>query len=383
MPDDQTPEDQTPDDQAADDQTRDGEQTASGAHPVGGVPRPGPLRVAAASVLGAVAQTVGSIGATVADRVGSTVSHPGRSGDEPVGSERARPDRVGSAHAEPVDGGVVLGADLGRSSRGSLLDLFAELDRVESGEHAADLDGLGDQLRSVAALSSREPAIRRSLTDASREAPDRAALAHRLLDGRVTPAAADVVAAGAAGRWSAPRDLVDALDLTATAAEVAAADRAGQLDSLEDDLFRFSRIVAGNAALRDALTDRTSPTDARAGLVHRLLDERTGAAAVRLAVAAATDLRSRSVELALEEDGQVIASRRNRAVALVRVAGTLTDAQRERLSALLARQAGRPVQLNVVHDPSLIGGFRAEVGETVLDASVLSRLSEARRRLAG
>lgn len=373
MPDDQTPDDQTPDDQ-----TPDGGQRTAGAHALGDAPAPGPLRVAAASVLHTVAQTVGSIGATVVDRIGSTVSDLGGSGGESAASRTTTVRDELHADSSPV-----LGAELGRSSRGSLLDLFAELDRVESGEHAADLDGLGDQLRAVAALTSREPAIRRSLTDASREASDRAALAHRLLDGRVTPAAADVAAAGAAGRWSAPRDLVDALDLTATAAEVAAADRAGQLDSLEDDLFRFSRIVAGNAVLRDALTDRTSPTEARAGLVHRLLDERTGAAAVRLAVAAATDLRSRSVELALDEDGQVIAARRHRAIALVRVAGTLTDSQRERLSALLARQAGRPVQLNVIHDPTLIGGFRAEVGETVLDASVVSRLSEARRRLAG
>ncbi len=372
MPDDQQPDDHQPGDRAAGDPAIGG-QVPSGAHAVGS-DRTSPLRAAAASALSSVAHAVSS----------ALSSIPGGSQSEGRGDPAAgsgSPD--GISRTDRAEGGIVIGAELGRSSRGSLLDLFAELDRVEGGEHAAALDGLGDQLRSVAALTSREPAIRRSLTDASREAPDRAALAHRLLDGRVTPAAADVVAAGAAGRWSAPRDLVDALDLTATAAEVAAADRAGQLDSLEDDLFRFSRIVAGNAALRDALTDRTSPTGSRAALVHRLLDDRTGSAAVRLAVAAATDLRSRSVELALEEDGQVIAARRHRAVALVRVAGTLTDSQRDRLSALLGRQAGRPVQLNIVQDPSLIGGFRAEVGETVLDASVASRLSEARRRLAG
>lgn len=377
------PEDHTPGDPGGSSDRVPGTPAAPVGSHAAGTERTSSLRAAAAGAVSAansVVQAVGSALSSVPGLIGS--GDDGESGGPEATATGARgpdPFEVGQSRQDEV----VLGAELGRSSRGSLLDLFAELDRVESDGGAADLDGLGDQLRSVAALTSREPAVRRSLTDASREAPERAALAHRLLDGRVTPAAADVVAAGAAGRWSAPRDLVDALDLTATAAEVAAADRAGQLDSLEDDLFRFSRIVSGNAALRDALTDRTSPTEARSALVHRLLDGRTGAAAVRLAVAAATDLRSRSVELALEEDGQVIAARRNRAVALVRVAGTLTDSQRERLSALLARQAGRPVQLNVVHDPSLIGGFRAEVGETVLDASVVSRLSEARRRLAG
>lgn len=280
---------------------------------------------------------------------------------------------------------VVLGSELGTSSRATLHDVLAEVDRVEreTGGDTADLDALGDQLRAVAALASREPGVRRALTDGSRQAADRSALAHRLLDGRTSAAAADVVASAAAGRWTSPRDLVDALDLAATAAEVASADRAGQLDSLEDDLFRFSRIVAGNPRLRSALSDRSSPASSRSELVRTLLRDRVGAAGTRLAVAAATDLRNRPVEAVLDETGDVVAARRDRVVALVRVASPLSQEQLDRLQALLARQAGRPVQLNVVADPSLIGGFRAEVGETVIDASVASRLSEARRRLAG
>lgn len=276
-----------------------------------------------------------------------------------------------------------IGTDLPTTSRETLGDLLTKLDRREIDGPTDQLDELGDQLRSIAALTSREPGLRRALTEPSRAGQDRAELARRLFSGRVSEPALAIAATAAAGRWSAPRDLVDALDLTATAAEVAAADRAGQLDSLEDDLFRFSRIVAGTSALRTALSDRSAPADSRAELVRRLLADRTGPAAIRLAVAAATDMRNRPIEVAMDEVADVVAARRNRVVALVRVAAPLTDDQRDRVAALLARQAGRPVQLNIIEDPSLVGGFRAEVGETVLDASVSSRLSEARRRLAG
>lgn len=276
---------------------------------------------------------------------------------------------------------VVIGTALPTVSRATLADLLTELDRVEG--DSGDLDGLGDQLRGVAALAAGQPGLRRALTDPSREADDRAGLVHRLLDGRASAATVNVAAAAAHGRWSAPRDMVDALDLVATSAEVATADRAGELDSLEDDLFRFSRIVAGNAALRSALSDRAAPVESRAGLVHRLLDGRASTPAVRLALAAATDLRQRPIEMVLVETADVVAARRDRVVALVRTASPLSGEQVDRLHRLLSRQAGREVQLNIVEDPSLIGGFRAEVGNTVLDASVASRLSDARRRLAG
>jgi F-type H+-transporting ATPase subunit delta len=106
-------------------------------------------------------------------------------------------------------------------------------------------------------------------------------------------------------------------------------------------------------------------------------------AAVRLVVAAVTDLRGRSLESALGEIEALIAARRDRVVAVVRVAHALTPTQRADLATRLARTVGRTVQLNMIEDPSVLGGFRAEVGDTVIDASVATRLADARRRLVG
>jgi F-type H+-transporting ATPase subunit delta len=41
------------------------------------------------------------------------------------------------------------------------------------------------------------------------------------------------------------------------------------------------------------------------------------------------------------------------------------------------------VHPNVVVDPEVIGGVRVEIGDDIIDGTVVSRLDDARRRLAG
>jgi F-type H+-transporting ATPase subunit delta len=57
--------------------------------------------------------------------------------------------------------------------------------------------------------------------------------------------------------------------------------------------------------------------------------------------------------------------------------------QRDRLTAALGRIYGRGVLLEEDVDPEVLGGLRVRVGDEILDATVLSRMDDARRRLAG
>ena len=89
--------------------------------------------------------------------------------------------------------------------------------------------------------------------------------------------------------------------------------------------------------------------------------------------------------VAIEEYQKVAAAHRSRA-GRHRARRRATLGERGRRSgsqAALARQYGRPVHLNVVVDPEVIGGMRVEIGDDVIDGTVASRLDDARRRLAG
>ena len=44
---------------------------------------------------------------------------------------------------------------------------------------------------------------------------------------------------------------------------------------------------------------------------------------------------------------------------------------------------GKSVQVNVVLDPEVVGGIRVQVGDEVVDGTILRRLEEARRLIAG
>ncbi|NAZ76940.1 F0F1 ATP synthase subunit delta [Kineococcus sp. T13] len=247
----------------------------------------------------------------------------------------------------------------------------------------SDAGRTGEDLFAVTSLLDSTVALRRALTDPARAASAKAEFVRRTLSGRISPAAVEAVAALTAGRWAAGRDLTDACERLAVVAVAVQAERSGHLDALEDELFRFSRTIAGNPGLRDALADRAAPEANRASLVSRLLLDRATPEAVQLARRAATAPRGLRAERLLEQWVDVVAQRRQQAVAHVVSAAPLSDAQRERLSAALTRQYGRAIRVNVDVDPELVGGLRISIGDDVIDGSISTRMEEARRRLAG
>lgn len=252
---------------------------------------------------------------------------------------------------------------------------------VRSGD--TDLSALSDSLFDVSALLDREHALRRALTDPARSGDDRAGLARAVLGEQVGGAALDVLVWAVRARWSAARDLADALELLGVEAQVAAADRAGRLDAVEDELFRTGRIVAGSPDLRVALSDRSAPVESRMALIEGLLEGKASEETRRLVRQAVLAPRGRTFDRALTDYAQVAADRRSRLVATVTASVPLTEEQRRRLGSALARIYGHDVHLNVELDPAIVGGIRVEIGDEVIDGSVVSRLDSARRRLAG
>ncbi|MEJ7744920.1 MAG: F0F1 ATP synthase subunit delta [Nocardioidaceae bacterium] len=192
----------------------------------------------------------------------------------------------------------------------------------------------------------------------------------------------EVLAAAAGARWSSASDFVHALEQLGALALVIAAEREGQLSELEDELFRFGRIVTGDPDLRDALTNTQVPVEQRQALASALLEGKASGPAVHL-VTQAVASRGRSFETAIEDFQGLAADRQQRLIALVRTVIDLNEQERARLAEALGRQYGRNIHLNIVVDPTVLGGIKVELGDDVIDGTVAGRLDDARRRMAG
>ncbi|MFF4257375.1 F0F1 ATP synthase subunit delta [Streptomyces sp. NPDC001663] len=263
--------------------------------------------------------------------------------------------------------------------------LAAARERLDALTDSTSVDAgtLADELAAVTALLDREVSLRRVLTDPAQAGEAKAELAQRLLGSQVGGPTADLVSGMVRSRWSQSRDLVDALEQLANTAELTAAQQAGKLDDVEDELFRFGRIVSSNTELRSALTDRKATTAAKIELLHRLLGGRAAAATERLVTRLVTAPRGRSLESGLESLSKLAAERRDRLVAVVTSAVPLSDAQKQRLGAALAKLYGHRMHLNIDVDPEVLGGIRVQVGDEVINGSIADRIEDAGRRLAG
>jgi F-type H+-transporting ATPase subunit delta len=267
--------------------------------------------------------------------------------------------------------------------RGSSAEALATVtEELDARAEQAAPGRIADDLFAVANLLRQSPTLRRVATDVSVSAGAKADVLRGLVQEHIDPASMDLVEKAVGMRWTATRDLADALDHVAVIAVVKDAERQEHADALEDELFEFARVVEEHPDLRDALSDRTRSLEDKRELVRTLLEGKAAPSTVRLVEQALTGT-FRTVGQALEAFRKITAEHRNRLVAVVRVAEELDDAGVRRLESALSRQYGLPVHVNVRRDPHVIGGVKVEIGDDVIDGTLATRLDEARRRLAG
>jgi F-type H+-transporting ATPase subunit delta len=259
-------------------------------------------------------------------------------------------------------------------------DLLTRQPRVTSAE---ELTALAEELFSVARLLDAQLSLRRALSDPSGKAEERAQLAQRLFASRVSPAAAELIETVARLRWSRPPDLVEAFTALGTEAALDAADVRGELEDVEDELFRFGRIVGGDRELARILSDRKAPAGGTTALLERLLSGKVSPTTEQLLRNTLTGPHAGGAEVAIERLSEVASRRRGQSVARVTTAVPLTPAQEQRLTAVLGRIYGRTIGLQVTVDPAVLGGLVVQVGDEVIDGSIAHRLDAAQRRLAG
>jgi F-type H+-transporting ATPase subunit delta len=251
------------------------------------------------------------------------------------------------------------------------------------GDAGTDPATVGVELLSVVELLSRETGLRRAVSDGSADPESRKRLVRSLLEGKISEPALQVLDTVAANRWSSPRELLDGIEALGRSALLTSAEKTGNLDKVEDQLFRVARIVAGEPELERALSDQAAPIEAKRNLIRGLLADRVDVVTETLVEQVVLRHQGHGVGSGLDELVRLAAERRHRSVAQVTSAIELTAEQRDQLAEKLNRIYGREVAVHVEVDPSLIGGLVIRVGDEIIDGSAAGRLEALRRQLAG
>jgi F-type H+-transporting ATPase subunit delta len=150
----------------------------------------------------------------------------------------------------------------------------------------------------------------------------------------------------------------------------------GNLAEVEDELFRFARTLEANDELRTTLTDAALAVSRRQQIVEDLLGGKANPVTVALASMVVGTGRSRDLVGIIDELVKLSAAEANKELAEVRSAVPLTEDQQARLAEALGKATGKTLELKVVIDPSVLGGLVAQVGDTVIDGSVRTRLEQ-------
>jgi F-type H+-transporting ATPase subunit delta len=275
-------------------------------------------------------------------------------------------------------------ANLRSASRRAVVAVSDRFDTIAKDLDAKGLQTLASDLVEAAKLLVREVVVTRYLTLAAEDAEPRVRLIERLVAGKVGDPALDVLKTAVSQRWSANADLVDAVEHVSRQALLEVAERENQVDDVEDQLFRFSRVLDAQPRLAALLGDYTVPAEGRVGLLRNVL-ESSGGAVIPVAAALLSQtvelLRGQSAEEAALFLAQVAVARRGEVVAQARAAAALTDAQRTRLTQVLSRIYGHPVTVQLEIDPAVLGGLSIAVGDEVIDGTLSSRLAAAEAQL--
>ncbi len=271
---------------------------------------------------------------------------------------------------------------LGGSSRSSLAATRVILDKTLSGLSGDAAALLSNELFAIVNALGQNVALRRAITDPARSAADKAALLKQLFGSKISDKAFEIANIAIANRWSSPSDLLISMEQIAIQAEAGAANARGELDKLEEEIFTFSRALATNQDLRNALNGNPDAVAEKRKLVNDVLKGAT-ASAKALVGQIVNGLWGRNIENALSDVAHATAEHRHLVVAHVSSAIDLTAAQKSNLADALSKQIGQKVRVNVETNPKVIGGVSIRFRDELIDGTVISRMAEASQALAG
>lgn len=236
-----------------------------------------------------------------------------------------------------------------------------------------------EQLLAAGRAIAGSPQLRALLADPAVSEADTATIVDRVFGSLDAPAKSLLLTA-AGSRWSSPSDLVDGIEELGIRAAAASSSSTA---SVESELFAFQAAITSDNELELAVGSKLGDTEGKAAIVDTLLGGKSDPATLAIVRHLVQSPRGRRIGASLRNAAQIVAESDGGVVATVTAATQPTAAQLTKLSSTLAAQYGRTPRINLVLDPSIIGGLRVQVGDDVIDGSIAARLQDLRIQLAG
>jgi ATP synthase F1 delta subunit len=152
---------------------------------------------------------------------------------------------------------------------------------------------------------------------------------------------------------------------------------------VEEQLFRFGRVLDAQPQLSTLLSDYTAPAEGRVKLLRDVLEAGSGinTTTVQLLSQTIELLRGERADDSVRDLAELAVARRGEVVAHVSAAADLSDSQRTRLTEVLTRIYGHTVSVQLHINPGLLGGLSIAVGDEVIDGTLSSKLAAAETKL--
>lgn len=264
---------------------------------------------------------------------------------------------------------------MGSATREALASARAALTKV------AGKDGLaaGTELFQAARVIGDSAQLRTLLADPSAVASEKAAVVGKVFASLGAPART-LLTEIVSSRWSSQDDLLAGIEEVGIRA---VASSAAKGDSLEGELFSFGSAVASDPELELAVGSKLGSSALKSALVTKLLSKKASAQTVAIVDHLVQQPRGRRIGELIRTAAATVADQADLAIATIITAAPISAAQLERLRAGLAKSYGRELKLNLVIDPSILGGIRVQIGDDVIDGSVATRINDLRLQLAG
>ena len=243
------------------------------------------------------------------------------------------------------------------------------------------VDQVTAELEQFARLLVHQVRLRKALADPGLPPEPKRALLTELGAGRLDQTTVELLATAASRQRVRLRDFPPLLAGLAAQAAITAADKAGQLEQLEDELFFVGTLIEQQPQVRSALTNPGLPVENKRALVADLLQGRVSPRATALADLVVELYEGHELDTTAKQWAEDAAARRDRVVAEVRSAVELDDRRRARLAEALTRVIGKPVVLQAIVDEAILGSVVVRVGDDLFDGSIRTRLEQAREAL--